>query len=74
MYYDPRKKTTMYRLPLGLRQGANITLDNTESGSVGAVARDDMGRFMAACNERVVYAIDAATTEAMAVTWTSIGK
>uniref|UniRef100_A0ACD6ATS5 Uncharacterized protein n=1 Tax=Avena sativa TaxID=4498 RepID=A0ACD6ATS5_AVESA len=36
-------------------------------GGIGAVIRDDRGRFIAACNDPVHYAIDANTLEAMAV-------
>jgi ribonuclease HI len=37
------------------------------SGGIGVVIRDHMGSFIAACNEKVQYAIDASTLEAQAV-------
>ena len=37
------------------------------SGGIGAIIRDDTGKFIAACNNSISYAADANTMEAKAV-------
>jgi ribonuclease HI len=39
----------------------------SHSGGIGAVLRDDVGRFIAACNDPIIYEIDANTAEARAI-------
>lgn len=52
--------------------GSLVSMDaafdqNTYTGGIGEVARDEMGRISVACNEGATYSIDAETTEALVI-------